>query len=511
MMSIIKKKGTCYIKKNILALAILLTVNSIYAQDDEDQNASSEISEISEIYIAKCAGCHGKDGDGEGPGANILDPKPRNFMTWMFKYKSTPVDYPPLDEDIEQIIKNGLPGTAMPGFEKTLNRMQIQELAQYLKRFSLFEIEELDSLPVVEIIQPNQKPDVERGLDLYKKFDCAKCHGEKGRGDGPSFSELEDDWENKILPRNFTKSWTYRRGSTLDGIYITLKLGIPGTPMPSFVETLEQEGMESSNVEFDLWSLAAYVKSMQEDENLGTTIKAKFTEVISIDPDDNIWKNIKPVRFPLFGQVIIPPRHFTPSVEDLLLKAINNGREIAILIQWDDPTETNDSLPDKLVIQMPVQLKGRKRPFFFMGDKNNPVNMWVFDNGEIYDGYANGAGTLVKQSNNHLAGFWKYKNGRYTVIFKRALNTGDENDIALELKKFTTASFIVWNGQQGETGLKCAVSQWFYLVLEEEASMKIWYIPAIVVLITFLIEFQIIKRVPKKNIKQGEENPTRNS
>jgi DMSO reductase family type II enzyme heme b subunit len=237
---------------------------------------------------------------------------------------------------------------------------------------------------------------------------------------------------------------------------------------------------------------------MQEDENFGTTISAKFTEVISIDPDDDIWKNTKPVRFQLFGQVIILPRHFTPSVEDVLLKAINNGNEIAILIQWDDPTETTDSLPDKLAIQMPVELEKREKPFFFMGNDDNPVNLWVFDNGEIYDGYANGAGTLVKQGNNHLSGFWKYENGRYTVIFKRALNTSEENDVALELKKFVIASFLVWNGAQGEIGLKCAVSQWYYLVPEEEASMNIWYIPAIVILLTFLIELLIIKRMQKE-------------
>lgn len=452
--------------------------------------------DTAKIYFRKCAGCHGIDGDGAGPGADIVFPKPRNFQTWMFKFKTTPADSPPTDEDLMRIIKNGLPGTAMPAFKEILTEQEITALSHYLKKFSLFEIP--DSITTVQIIQPSGEPDIAQGNTLFKKFECTKCHGENGRGDGPSFPDLKDDWENKILPRNLTKGWTYRRGNSMEDIYVTLKLGVPGTSMPSFLETLQQSEAKSDNVENDLWAIAAYVKSLQEEENFEITVKAKYTESISENAKDEIWKDAEAVRFPLIGQITLPPRHFTPSVEDVLVKAIHNGNEVTILVQWDDATKTSDSLPDKFAIQFPITVKERERPFFFMGDKDNPVNLWIFDNGEIYEGFAEGAGTLVKQNNNDISGSWKYEDGRYSVVFKRALNTGDEKDIAMELKKFATASFFVWDGYNGEMDMKCAVSSWYFFVPEGESSAKLWYVPIIVILLTFLIEVIIVRRAKKK-------------
>lgn len=456
----------------------------------------SQKIDTAKIYFRKCAGCHGIEGGGTGPGADIVFPKPRNFQTWMFKFKSTPIDFPPTEEDLTRIIKNGLPGTAMPAFKEILSETEIKALAKYLKKFSLFEIP--DSTTSVQIIQPPKEPDIVQGKTLFKKFECTKCHGENGRGDGPSFPDLKDDWENKILPRNLTKGWTYRRGNSMEDIYVTLKLGVPGTPMPSFLETLQQSGMKSDNIENDLWAIAAYVKSLQEEEKLGTTVKAKYTESISENADDGIWKDVEAVRFPLIGQITLPPKHFTPSVEDVLIKAVHNGNEVAILVQWDDATKTNDSLSDKFAIQFPVTVKDRERPFFVLGDKDNPVNLWVFDNGKIYEANAEGDSILLKQDNNNLSGSWKYENGRYSVVFKKALNTGDDNDIALALEKFATASFLIWDGSNEEKDLKCAVSSWYFFIPEGEMSMKIIYAPAIVILLVFLLEFFIMRRMRKE-------------
>ena len=207
--------------KQFTIIFIFLTLNF----ELQTSNCIAQQIDTAQIYKSKCAGCHGIEGDGQGPGASIVFPPPRNFQTWMFKYKSTPVDYPPADDDLISIIKTGLPGTSMPGFEEILTEEEIRSLAIYLERFSFFPIEKEDSLPVVEIVQPPREPDVEHGKELYKMFDCAKCHGAQGRGDGPSYPDLTDDWENQIFPRNFTKGWIYRRGSTAEDIYIALKIG----------------------------------------------------------------------------------------------------------------------------------------------------------------------------------------------------------------------------------------------------------------------------------------------
>jgi cytochrome c553 len=44
------------------------------------------------IYIEKCAFCHGPDGHGNGASAPSMIPRPRDFTTGMFEYKTTPDD-----------------------------------------------------------------------------------------------------------------------------------------------------------------------------------------------------------------------------------------------------------------------------------------------------------------------------------------------------------------------------------------------------------------------------------
>lgn len=460
-----------------------------------------------EVYDRKCAGCHGIEGDGQGPGSSIVNPHPRDFRTWIFKYKSTPEDYPPTDEDLLRVIKNGIPGTAMPGFEGILSDDEVKSVIQYMKNFSVFETEE-EGVPVVEIdgIPELGSGVIEKGENFYKELGCPKCHGEKGRGDGTRSQELEDDWENKIVPRNLTKGWTYKRGSSVEDIYITLKIGIPGTPMPSFLEVQEEmredKEIEVGSEEFerDLWYLSYYVHSLQEEPNFGTTSRVKYVDKLPNNPEDETWSFVKPVRFHLIGQVISPPRNFMPSVEDILVKAVHNGKEIAILVEWDDPTRTNLGSEDKIAIEFPITFEGREKPFFVLGDLDNPVNLWVFQNGEFYEGYAEGVGTLRRQANNNLLGSWVYENGRYRVLFRRLMNTGDEEDSNIKPLEFLPSAFFVWDGFNGESGLKSSISTWYYFVPEGKTSDKIFVIPILVVLLTFTSEVILMRRI-KKNKK----------
>ena len=42
-----------------------------------------------QVYFRRCVGCHGEKGDGNGPSARFLNPKPRNFTSGTFKFRST--------------------------------------------------------------------------------------------------------------------------------------------------------------------------------------------------------------------------------------------------------------------------------------------------------------------------------------------------------------------------------------------------------------------------------------
>jgi len=75
-----------------------------------------------------CKLCHGKHGDGKGPGGAGISPAPRNFTC-----SATMKDIS--DGQLFGIIKGGSPGTAMLGF-KSLKDEQVWQLIYYIRSFS---------------------------------------------------------------------------------------------------------------------------------------------------------------------------------------------------------------------------------------------------------------------------------------------------------------------------------------------------------------------------------------
>lgn len=73
-----------------------------------------------------CVACHGEHGDGRGPLACGLDPPPRNF-----RCRSAVAGVP--DGQLFWIIRNGSPGTLMPGYTE-LTDLEIWQLVLYLRR-----------------------------------------------------------------------------------------------------------------------------------------------------------------------------------------------------------------------------------------------------------------------------------------------------------------------------------------------------------------------------------------
>ena len=72
---------------------------------------------------------------------------------------------------------------------------------------------------------------------VYRMLQCWSCHGNAGKGDGPSANELVDDWETPIHPFDFTTG-AFKFGDTPADVYRTFNTGLNGTPMPSFYDTI---------------------------------------------------------------------------------------------------------------------------------------------------------------------------------------------------------------------------------------------------------------------------------
>jgi len=86
-----------------------------------------------ELYTGYCAGCHGEKGDGNGPAARFLFPRPRNFGEAKFRLVSTSAAVPS-DEDLQRVIRNGMPGSAMFAFGH-LGDADIQALVGQVRRW----------------------------------------------------------------------------------------------------------------------------------------------------------------------------------------------------------------------------------------------------------------------------------------------------------------------------------------------------------------------------------------
>jgi cytochrome c oxidase cbb3-type subunit 2 len=88
-------------------------------------------------------------------------------------------------------------------------------------------------------------------------MECWKCHGQQGRGDGPSAPTLTDSKEQPIHPYNFadaTNDSRFKCGTSNEDLYRIFMTGLDGTPMPSFADVIQPN---------DAWDLVHYLRTLQ--------------------------------------------------------------------------------------------------------------------------------------------------------------------------------------------------------------------------------------------------------
>jgi mono/diheme cytochrome c family protein len=216
-----------------------------------------------ELYALHCAACHGADGDGNGPAARHLFPRPRDLRTGKSRLVSTRNGVPTL-EDLEAGIRQGMPGTAMAPFENLtedqrmllarevlrLNREGIRQ--QFISTLKS-EGEEIDEDEVHEVVElcttpgdvvavpqigPPDPQTIARGKDTYFELSCDNCHGADGTGawDTPWF----DDKGRHSPPRDLVHE-PFKGGPEPESIYLRVLLGMPGTPHPACYNVAEEQ------------------------------------------------------------------------------------------------------------------------------------------------------------------------------------------------------------------------------------------------------------------------------
>jgi mono/diheme cytochrome c family protein len=319
------------------------------------------------VYFTKCVWCHGVDGAGDGPGADRLWPRPRNFNQGTFKIRHTASGELPLfdakkptpgQNDLFETVTHGLPGSAMPSWEGILTEEQRLQVLSFvttqLVKDRKFTDKQSESQTVLQLgdltpIAPTEES-LKKGAELVVEKKCVECHGADGRGDGNAFN-LKDDWGFSIQPANWHKCWNFR-GSRQDpynvkNIFRTFSTGVNGTPMPSFADNTTVE---------ERWHIANWVNFLCEREADGKPLaidpsadKPKINFVvssglavgeISADPEHESWKNRARRYVAMGGQITHKPRNFVNRIDDIWVKSLYNDTHIAFMFQWDDRTKS---------------------------------------------------------------------------------------------------------------------------------------------------------------------------
>jgi cytochrome c oxidase cbb3-type subunit 2 len=250
-----------------LAFALLLVAATPSRADQTQRQILRR--EGATVYARYCVGCHGEHGDGKGVAAAMLITKPRDFTSGVFKFRSTPSGTLPTDEDLYKIISRGVYRTSMPDWALLSERERLAVL-EYVKGF----YPDWDargagtSIYIPAIPATFGSPEaVQRGRALYELLECTTCHGDGGRGDGPSAQQLpHDSWGNVQRPFDFTKG-RLKSGPTVQDVYRTFMTGVGGTAMPSYADIFGEP--DGDNIrEGDAWNLVSYIVSLR-----GTTAK----------------------------------------------------------------------------------------------------------------------------------------------------------------------------------------------------------------------------------------------
>jgi mono/diheme cytochrome c family protein len=202
------------------------------------------------LYRANCVQCHGQDGAGDGFGAPFLTPPPRDFTSAEFKFRTTAAGELPTDDDLFRTISRGASGTGMPPWGYLLSDADRWALVDYVKTFSP-RFAQAAQRTMATIPSAPKPGDPARGKLVYQQMQCAKCHGDDGRGDGPSALTLVDAKGRRINSRDFTNPGAFRTGWTDREIVRTFQTGLNGTPMPSYAGLMNPQ---------QAYDLAAYVK-----------------------------------------------------------------------------------------------------------------------------------------------------------------------------------------------------------------------------------------------------------
>jgi mono/diheme cytochrome c family protein len=357
--------------------AVLISIISKTAEVKAPPSTPKLVALGKQLYGEQCAPCHGASGRGDGEAAYLLYPKPRDFVAARYRLVST-WDRVPTDQDLFDTISRGMPGSAMPSWEH-LTADQRWGLVYYIKSLAEKPLQIRPAkMPAADgsggeglIEVPKPVPfdaaGRARALELYKDA-CASCHGDTGKGDG--VQEQKDDEGYPTRPRDLTAG-IFKGSPDPIALYRHIVAGIPGSPMPT----------SDWAYGADAWHLVNYVLSLSSETQRRRVEMKKFTitaarvGALPDHPESGIWRTATPVNLHL-----MPLWWRSDRPEEVTVRALHDGKTMAILMVWHDDTNDNTALrPQDFRDAAAIQFSPTPNPpFFAMGAAGAPVNIWMW-------------------------------------------------------------------------------------------------------------------------------------
>lgn len=275
---------------------------------------------------------------------------------------------------------------------------------------------------------------------------------------------------------------------------------------------------------------------LASSQGLTLTAAQVSDQLPTTDLEAALWQQATAVEVPLSAQNVTRPMLLDAKVKSVTVRALHNGTQLAILLEWSDDTQ-NDSMVrvqdfrDSAAVQFPL---AEGQPFFCMGQQGGNVNIWHWkadwqadlaqrndmeslypsmyvdqypfadaaaglsagpityvdpnylpalasDNlfasihaSPVEDIIAGGFGTLTAQPGDgqNVQGYGAWANRKWRVIFSRDLTSPETDDVSFEAGKVYSIAFAAWDGANNERNGQKSTSQWVSLQLEGAAVTR---------------------------------------
>ncbi|MBI5379165.1 MAG: hypothetical protein HZA23_03305 [Nitrospirae bacterium] len=102
---------------------------------------------------------------------------------------------------------------------------------------------------------------------------------------------------------------------------------------------------------------------------------------LPLDPNSPEWQKAPATQIPLSAQIVAKPRWWETSVRQVAVRAMTNGKEVALRLEWADKTRDGaaaktEAFTDAAAVQFAVGKTEIPKPYFCMGQQEQTVNIW---------------------------------------------------------------------------------------------------------------------------------------